>query len=101
MLSSVRPTNFATLYIIWFILNYPIDLICLAFAVNGGWCQHTGNRRILIAWQILLSLFLTVLKILFVQLEWSKILKDPLKEDFPIVSHELRHILPFLYIYLF
>ena len=38
-------------------------------------------------------MFLPVLKILFVQHEWLKILKDPLKEDSLIVAPEISHIL--------
>ena len=41
------------------------------------------------------SEFLPILKFLFVWLEWLKILKDPLKEDFPIVAPS--HILFYLF----
>ena len=30
--------------------------------------------------------FLPILKIIFIQLEWLKILKDPLEQDFPMVA---------------
>ena len=47
MVSSTWSTKFCCL-IFWFILTYPLDLICLAFAVNGGRCQH--NCRNPIVW---------------------------------------------------
>ena len=41
------PPNFVT-FNLGFILTYSIDLICLAFVVNGGRCQH--NWRTSIVW---------------------------------------------------
>ena len=38
------------------------------------------------------SVFLPLLKILFVWLEWLKSLKDPLEEDSPMVAGKITHI---------
>ena len=37
--------------------------------------------------------FFPILKTLFVELEWLKILNDPFEEDSPIVAPEISHIL--------
>ena len=72
------------------ILTYPIDSICLAFVFNGRRCQHNwidpyGMRSSII--------FLPILKILFIELEWLKILKDPFEEDVSIVPSDISDIL--------
>ena len=90
MISSMWQTKFCYL---WFILTYPIDLICLAFAVNGGRCQDNWRTPIVWDLQLFHIIFLPILKILFVYLELLKILKDPFKKNFPIVAPEISQIL--------
>ena len=78
--------------------TYPIDLICLAFVVNGDRCQYDWMTPIVWHSLNLHVIFLPVLKIsFFFKLEWLKILKDIFEEDYPIVATEISRnfIFPF------
>ena len=48
MVSSMWPTKFCYLSLIdlTILLTYPIDLICSAFVVSGGRCQHNWRTPI-------------------------------------------------------
>ena len=43
------PPNFVT-FNLGFISTYSIDLVCLAFVVNGGKCQHNWRTSIVWLW---------------------------------------------------
>ena len=87
MVFSMWSTKFVTLNR-GFILTYSIDLVCLAFVVNGGRCQH--NWRTSIVWhsKIFHVIVLPMLKIsFFFKLEWLKTLTDILGEDYSICGN--------------
>ena len=61
------PPNFV-IFNLEFILTYPTDLICLAFVVRGGRCQH--NWRVLKVWRpqnVLCYLYTYVENFIFLQ----------------------------------
>ena len=78
------------------VLSYPIDLIRLDFVVNGGGVSIIGgvSNGGGVSKIFFYIIFLPILKILLVCLEWLKILKNLLEEDYSIVAPS--HIL-FIY----
>ena len=87
------PRNFVT-FNLGFILTYSIDLICLAFVVNGGRCQHNWRTPLVWRTKIFHVIVLPMLKILFFfKLEWSKILKDLLERTTQFVAIEITVVI--------
>ena len=79
--------NFVT-FNLGFILTYSIDLICLAFVVNGGRCQHNWRALYYGIPKFFHVILLPMLKIsFFFKLGWLKILKDIFEEDYPVCGN--------------
>ena len=80
------PPNFVT-FNVGFILIYSINLICLAFLVNGGRYPHNWRSFIVWHFKIFHAIIGSMLKIsFFFKLEWLKILKN-IFEDYQICGN--------------
>ena len=101
MVSSMRTTKFCYLSLIY--IDLPNRFKSFTFCSNGGRCQHDWRPPIVWDPPYFSYVFLPILKIIFVELEWLKILKDPLEEDSPIVasSHILFTYSDFLFFYIY
>ena len=80
-------SNFV-IFNLWFILTYPIDLIRLAFIINGGRWQHNWRTPIVWSPQIFSYYIFTYLENFICLARVVKILKNP-----SIVALEISHIL--------
>ena len=79
--------------LIFDLLPYPIDLICLALVVSGGRCQHNWRISIKRHSQSFHITFVRIFEIsFFFTLAWLKNLKDPFEEDSLIVGPDISHI---------